>query len=142
LIDNRLHRFVHTAPDPHWISAGGNVLDAQMGYDLCEYRCCGGAVARTVRCLRGDLLDQLGAHVFELILELNLFCHGHPVLCHCGRAPALFNHHIAAARSERYLDRVCQNIHTLEKFLAGRNIECNHLCCHMDRSFRFLKFVY
>src|SRR5829696_9081024 len=52
------------------------------------------AVAR----LRGDLAHHLGAHVLELVLELDFLRDRHPVLGHPGRAEGLLDHDVAALR--------------------------------------------
>ena len=50
----------------------------RLGHD----RCGGGTVAGDVGCLAGDFLDHPGAHVLDLVAELDLASHGHTVLGH------------------------------------------------------------
>ena len=61
----------------------------------------GGAVARDVGGLGGDLAHHLRAHVLELVLELDLLRDRHAVLGDARRAERLVEHDIAALRAER-----------------------------------------
>ena len=68
----------------------------------------GGAVTGDVVGLGGDLLHQLGAHVLERVVELDLLGDGHAVVGDGGGAELLVEHDVAALRAERDLDRVGQ----------------------------------
>ena len=61
----------------------------------------GGAVAGDVVGLAGGFLDQLGAQVFEGVVQFDVFGHGHAVFGHLRRAPALVQHGVAAAGAQR-----------------------------------------
>ena len=123
LFDDRLYRQVDAPLERHRVRAGSDVLDAEMGDHLRQDRCGGGPVTGHVRGLGGDLLDHLCAHVFELFLKLHLFCHGHAVLGDGRRAPAFFQHHVAAPRAERDFHRVCEDIDPFQEFLPRRDVE-------------------
>ena len=76
------------------------------------------AVAGHVVGLRGDLLDQLGAHVLPGVLELDFLGDGHAVLGAVGRAEFLLQNDILPPRSERRLDQVAENVDALEQGLS------------------------
>ena len=59
----------------------------------------GGAVAGEIVGLGGDLAHHLGAHVLELVGELDLLGDGHAVLGDAGRAERLVEHDAAALRA-------------------------------------------
>jgi hypothetical protein len=78
----------------------------------------GGAVARDVRRLRGDLAHHLGAHVLELVLELDLLGDRDAVLGDDGRAEALLDHYVTALRTERDLHGVRELIEARANLVA------------------------
>ena len=78
----------------------------------------GGAVAGLVVGLRGDFAHHLGAHIFELVGELDFLGDGDAVLGDARRAKALFDHDIAALGAERDLHRVGENVDAAQHFLA------------------------
>ena len=77
-----------------------------MHQRLGEHRRGRGAVARDVVGLGGDLLDELGAHVLERVLQLHLLGDGDAVVGDRGGAELLLEHDVAALRPEGDLDRV------------------------------------
>ena len=87
----------------------------------------GRAVAGDVARLAGDLADHLGAHVFVDVFEVDFLGHGHAVLGDGGRAEALLDDDVAAARAERHFDRLGQLGNAAFQGVAGFLIKCNHL---------------
>ena len=71
---------VDAALEVHRVHAGGNRLGAFADDRLGEHGRRGGAVAGDVVGLRGDFAHHLGAHVLELVLELDLLGDGDAVL--------------------------------------------------------------
>src|SRR3989344_4892438 len=69
-------RLVDAALEVHRVHAGGHVLHAFAHDGLSQHGGGGGAVASVVRGLGSDFLDHLGAHVHELVLELDFLGHG------------------------------------------------------------------
>ena len=65
-----------------------------------------GAVARRVVGLGRDLADELGAHVLEAVLDLDLLGDGHAVVDDGRGAELLLEDDVASARSEGDLDGV------------------------------------
>ena len=62
----------------------------------------GGAVTGDVVGLGGDLLDQLGAHVLEGVVELDLLGDGHAVVGDRRGAELLVQRHVAALGPQRH----------------------------------------
>ncbi len=87
VLDDPGHGGVDAALDVHRVVPGGHQL-AALGVDrLGQNGRRGGAVAGDVRGLGRDLLHHLGAHVGQLVFELDLLGDGDAVLGDRGRAP-------------------------------------------------------
>jgi hypothetical protein len=65
-----------------------------------------------------DLLHHLGAHVLELVLELDLLGDGDAVLGDRGRAEALLDDDVAALRAEGHADGVGEPVDSLQQLSA------------------------
>ena len=100
------------------VSAGGDVLQTLADDRLGEHGGGRRAIAGDVVGGRGDLAHQLRALVLEDILDLDLTSDGHTVVRDRRSAPLLVEHHVAAARAERHLDRVGHRVHALLERLA------------------------
>ena len=116
-----LDGLVDAALDVHRVVAGGDELGALAVDRLGEHGRGGGAVAGDVGGLGGDLLHHLRAHVLELVLELDLLGDGDAVLGDRRRAAALLDDDVAAARAERDLHRVGEDVDAREDALRGRS---------------------
>ena len=93
----------------------------------------------TSEVLRGDFLDHLGAHVLELVFELDFLGDGDAVLGDGGGAEAFLEHDVAALGAERDVDRVGQDIDAAQDLLAGLLGKTHCLGCHVVRSPRNLR---
>ena len=82
-------REVDTALEVHRVHAGGNRLGAFLDNGRGEHGRGRGAVAGDVVGLGGDFANHLRAHVFELVVELDLLGDGDAVLGDAGRAEDL-----------------------------------------------------
>src|SRR5690606_14047236 len=94
----------------------------------------GGAVTRDVVGLGGDLLHELGAHVLEGVVELDLAGDGYTVVGDGGGAPLLVEHHVAALGAERHLDGVGELVDAGLEGAAGFVVELEdlgHLVPHL-----------
>ncbi len=105
-LDDRVDGLLDAAADGERVGAGADVLQALGHDDLGEQRGGGGAVAGDVVGLDGDFLDELGAHVLERVVELDLLGDGHAVVGDGRRAELLLKDDVAALRAERDLDGV------------------------------------
>ena len=139
LVDRRRHRehrlrdgldrLVDPAGEGHRVGTRGDHLDPLAEDRLGEHRGRGRAVARHVVRLAGRLLHQLRAEVLERVLEIDLFGDGHTVLGDLGRAPALVEHGVAAAGTERALHGTGKLGDAGEQRLTGLVVE-HHLFGH------------
>ena len=87
----------------------------------------GGAVTGDVVGLGGDLLHELGAHVLEGVLELDLTGDGHTVVGDGGGAELLVEDDVAALRAERDLDGVGELVDAGLEGAAGVLVELQDL---------------
>src|SRR5690606_5989641 len=87
---------VDAALEVHRVHAGGNGLQAFVDDGLGQNGSGGGAVTGFVVGLGRNVLDQLGAHVLETVLQLDFLGDGNAVLGDRGSTEALFQYHVAA----------------------------------------------
>src|SRR5205823_6030057 len=108
----------------------GHRLGASLDDRLGEHRRSGGAVAGDARGLARDLAHHLGAHVLELIFELDLLGDGDAVLGDPRGAEGFLQHHVAALGAERYPYGIGENVDPAQHFVAGIDREFHFLGCH------------
>ena len=114
------------------IDAGDDGPEALVEDGLGQDGGGGGAVAGHVAGLAGHFADHPGAHVLVDVFEVDFLGHGHAVLGDGGRAEALLQDDVAAARAEGHLDRLGQFRNAALQGVAGFLIECNHFCHGRD----------
>ena len=119
VLDRRVHGLFDAAAHGHRIAAGGDVAGAFLEDRAGQHRGRRRAVAGDVRGLRGDFVDQLGAHVLEAVFQLDFLADGHAVLGDGRAAERLVDDHVAAGRAHRDGDRVGQFLNALEHSCAG-----------------------
>src|SRR6202012_3189493 len=117
------HRHVDTALQIHRVHAGGNRLGAFTDDRGREHGRGGGAVAGRIGRLGGDFAHHLGAHVLELVVELDLLGDGDTVLGDAGSAERLVEDDVAALRAERHLHGVVEDVHAAQHAVAGVDAE-------------------
>ncbi len=127
VLDDGDDRLVDAPLQGHRIRAGGEGLQAFLEDRLGQDGGGGGAVAGGVGGLRGGLLDELGAHVFIRVGQLDLLGHGHAVLGDGRAAPPLVDHGVAAARAQCAPDGPGQLGDAARQLLAGLLIVGHHL---------------
>jgi hypothetical protein len=110
-VDHPLGGPIDAALEVHRVHARGDRLGAFAHDRLSEHGRRGGAVAGGVRSPGRDLAHHLGAHVLELVGELDLLGDGDAVLGDARRAVRLVEHHVAALGTERDLHGVGQNVY-------------------------------
>ena len=96
--------------EQHGVGAGGDVLQALGDDGLGQNGGGGGAVAGHVVGLGGGFLEQLGAHVLEGILQLDLLGDGDAVMGDGGGAELLVQGDVAALGAEGDLDGLGQGV--------------------------------
>ena len=109
---------VDAALQVHRVHAGRNRLRALAHDRGGEHRRGRGAVAGEVVGLRGHFAHHLGAHVLELVGELDLLGDGDAVLGDARRAERLLDHDVAALRAERDLHRVGEDLDAAQHLVA------------------------
>ncbi len=100
LRDNGFDRLVDAALERSRVGAGRDIAETFLVDGLSENGRSRGAVTSNVRSLGSDFADELGAHVFVRILELDFLGHGHTILGDRRAAEFLVEDDVAAARSE------------------------------------------
>src|SRR5229473_2852608 len=131
--DDRRHREVDAASQVHRVHAGRDgahtLTHQRMGEDRRGRRAVAGFGAGSV----GDLLDHLGAHVLELVGELDFLGDRYPVLGDPRCAVGSFEDHVAALRPERHANRIGQSVdaaqHALARVATQANVFCSHDYC-------------
>ena len=122
---------VDAALDLHRVVAGGHQLDPFAVDGLGQDGGGGGAVAGDVGGLGSDFLDQLGAHVLELVLEFDLLGDGDAVLGDQRSAEGFLEDHVAALGTEGHLDGVGEGVDALENRGPGVLPEFDFLGSHV-----------
>ena len=89
-----------------------------------------GAVAGDVIGLAGDFAHHLGAHVLELVGELDFLGDRHAVLGDARRAERLVEHDVAALGAERDANRVRENVDAAQHAIACIGAEADFLSSH------------
>jgi hypothetical protein len=125
---------LHAADQRVGVNAAGDVLEPFAEEGFGQDGGGGRAVAGVVAGLAGGLLDEEGAHVFELVGELDFFGDRHAVLGDGGPAPGLVEHGIAAARPEGGLDRPRQLLNAGEQGLTSIHVEGEFFRTHFSSS--------
>ena len=134
VLDRGVDGLVDAAADGHRIAAGGDVAGAFLEDGAGQHGGGGRAVAGDVRGLRGDFVDELGAHVLEAIFQLDFLADGDAVLGDGRAAERFVDDHVAAGRAHRDGHGVGQLLHALQHLGAGLIVE-QQLFCH---GWRFL----
>ena len=130
------HGRLDSSRELHGIGACDDVLDALLEDGLSEHGRGRGSVAGDVRRLAGDLLDHLDAHVLVGVLDLDLASDGHAVLGHGGRAEALGDDDVAAARPEGDLDGAGELVDSATQGVARLSVEGDLLGGHYSTTAR------
>ena len=110
---------LHAALDVHGVGTGGDVLHAFGDQSLGQDGGGGGAVTGSIVGLGSNFANQLSAHVFELVLQLNLLGDGHAVIGDEGAAELLGQNHVATLGAQGDLDGIGQLVNAGAKSFAG-----------------------
>ena len=125
--DYRVGRQVEALLEQHGVGAGGDVAHAFMDDRLGEDDGGGGAVTGHVVGLGRRFLEQLRAHVGEVVVELDLLGDGHAVVGDGRRALFLVEGDVAALGTERGLDRVGEDVDAGFQGLTSLGVELENL---------------
>jgi hypothetical protein len=80
--------------------------------------------------LRGHLSNHLGAHVLELVLELDFLGDRDAILGDARRTERLFENDIAALGAERHAHRIGENVDAAKHSIASVDGEFDFLGSH------------
>ena len=105
-LDGRLDGLLDAALETRRVRAGRDVAQTFLDEGLGEDRRGRRAVTGHVVGLGGDFLHQLGAHVLERVLELDLASDRHTVVGDGRGAELLADDHVAALGPQGHLDGV------------------------------------
>ena len=125
-------RLVDAALQVHRVHAGSDSLQAFADDGLGRDGGGGGAVTGLVVGLGGNVLDQLGAHVLEAVLQLDFLGNGNAVLGDGRSTEALLQHHVAAFRAEGRFYRISRTFTPTSIFFACGVAEFDFFSSHVD----------
>src|SRR5690606_11105755 len=125
------HGLVDAALEIHRVHAGSHVFHSFLHDGLGQHGGGGGAVARHVGGLGRDLLDDLRAHVLELVFQLDFLGDRHAVLRDDRRAEAALDEHVAALGAQGYLHGFGQDVDAFDHTAAGIVMELNVFGAHV-----------
>ena len=126
-LDDGRDGLLDTAANGDRVGAGGDVAQALAHQGLGQDGRGGGAGARDVVGLLGDLLDELGADLLVGLLELDLLGDGHAVVGDRGGAPLLVEHDVTALGAQGDLDGVGEGVEAALHAAAGLLVEGDDL---------------
>ena len=102
----------HTFSQDNGICACRKILHARIDHRLSQNGCGGSTVTCHVIGLGSHFLHQLGAHIFECVLQLDLLCDGNAVVGDQGSAERLIQYYVSSFGSKGYSDGICQLVYT------------------------------
>ena len=130
LVHNLGNSGIDAALEIHGVHAGGNGLCAFVDDSLSQNRRRGSAVTGHVVGLGGNFAQHLCAHVFELVLELDLLSDGDAVLGHARCTKGLIENDVTAFRAESNFHSVGEGVHAVQHLGPGGTAELYDFCSH------------
>ncbi len=119
VFDHRRNGCVDPALEVHRVAPCRYGLDAFANDSLRQNRCRRCAVAGLIVGFGGYFADELRADILTRVLQLDLLGNRHAVLGRARRAERFLNDDVTAFRTQRHLHGVGDDIHALQKILAG-----------------------
>ena len=116
--DGRFDGLVDATSDGSRVGARRDVAQALAEDRPGEHGRGGRSIAGDVRGLRGDLVHELGAHVFEPVFQLDFLAHPTRRPGDGRAAERFVENDVAAGRSHGHGDRVGQFLHAAEHPLS------------------------
>ena len=122
---------VDTTLQIHRVHAGSNSLQTFGNDGLSQYGSSGGTVTSVIVGTGSNVFDQLRAHVFKLVFQLDFLGNGNAVLGDQRRAEAALDQHVTALRTQGSFNRIGQRVHAVQHLVATGNTEFNFFCSHV-----------
>ena len=113
------HGLLHASAQLDRAGSCSGVAQTFLNHGLCQHGGCGGAVASLVFGFRRHLLNQLGADVFEGIVEFDLLGDGVAVIDDVRSAEAFLQNHVASAGADRDAHGIGKGVHAALERAAG-----------------------
>ena len=118
-LNHQLRRLLDAFLDDHRVGPGGDHVHPLHDHRVGQHHAGGGAVAGDVVGLGGDLLEQLRAHVFEAVLELDVASDRDSIVGDHRAAVLLVQDDIAAVGAKGDADDVGQLARSAPQVFAG-----------------------
>ena len=131
LVDDGLDGLADAALERGRVRARGHVLEAFVVDCFGQNGCGRGAVAGDIAGLAGDFANELGAHVFIRIFELDFLRDGDTVFRDGRAAEFLVEDDVATARSERGLDCFREFLDAAQQRVPRGFIKLQLFSCHV-----------
>ena len=119
VLDDVVDGDVDTASEVHGVHASGDGLAALVVDGAGEDGGGGGTITGALVGLAGDLADEGGTHVLELVLEIDGLGDGDTILCDLGGAVGLVNDDVSALGAEGGFYGISELIDTSEHSASG-----------------------
>ena len=132
VLDDSLDGLVDAATDGQRVGASGDVAQALVDDDLGKQRGGGGAVTHEVVRLGGDLLHELGAHVLDVVGQLDLLGDGNAVVGDGGSAVGTLKGDVTTLGAHGDGHGIGQGVDALGELGASVGVESN-LLSHCSR---------
>ena len=114
-LDKNINCGFDTFFDYHRVSAGSNVFHTFTNHCLCQNGCCSSTIASYVISFGSNFFNQLSAHVFKSVFEINIAGNCYTVISNSRSAEFLLQYDIAAFRSQCYFYCISQCINAAFK---------------------------
>src|SRR5215470_16211320 len=118
VLNHRVDRNVDPTLEIHRVHSGGDGFGAFPNDGLSEHCRRGGAIAGEIVRLLSDLTHHLGAHVLELVLELDFLRDSDAILGDARSTEAFVEHNIATLRAEGDFHGIGEDVHATQHTLA------------------------
>ena len=132
-LSNSSHNgLVDTALQIHRVHTGGNGFQTFVDDGLSQNGCSSGTVTGGIVRLGSHFLDHLGAHVLELVFQLDFARNRNTIFSDGRGTEGLVQHHVTAFRAQSHLDGISQDVYAFQHLDAGFVTKLNVFSCHFS----------
>ncbi len=124
--------FLHSFTKNDRVSACCQVFHSLVYHSLCQNRCGCGTVTCYIVGLCSNFFDELCAHVFKAVCQLDLFCNRNTIVCDERSAVLFVQNNVSSFRSKGYTYGICKLVYTILKSVSCLCSIFNLFChdCH------------